>query len=484
MRSSLIIRKLTQFQNKLVYKEVVVDFPCFYSISKTDATDLIVIPTEKYENWLEKQVISVQNCLNMQKFKATPGNTALIFDHRGILSAALVVIDINDMWSISNLCKSIPHYDYHIIDPYKVIQSELFYLAFGLGCYQFLNYKSHGQKNTIRIYLPKKFIDIQKILKAIYFIRDMINIPAEDMGPGEIADQAKYVAQKFSASFSEIVGNELVMQGYRGIHTVGRASSRLPRLICLNWGSNTSYPHIALVGKGVSFDTGGLDIKSANNMLLMHKDMGGAAQVLGLAHLIMDMQLPIRLTVLIPAVENSISEKAYRPNDIIKMYNGSTVEVGNTDAEGRIILADALTVASREKPDLIIDFATLTGAACVAVGTEISAFFSNNNNLSNLLVDASFEVQDPVWRMPLYKPYRTLLDSQVADIKNCASVPYAGSISAALFLETFVDKNIPWMHFDLMAWNIKNMPGRPIGGEAMGIRAVFSMLQSFLKKFD
>ncbi|WP_395946609.1 leucyl aminopeptidase family protein [Caedibacter taeniospiralis] len=452
-------------------------FSCFYKTLKKEAVNLIVIPLEKYADWLNQQDQSIQNCINAQKFKAAAGKTALLFKSDGVLSAALVVMDINDMWSMASICQSIPHEDYQIVDPFGVVESELFYLGFGLGCYQFLSYKSQRKSNSIKLYLPKKFAEVEKMLKAIYLVRDVINTPAEDMGPEEIAHQVQKLAQTFSASFSEIVGDALVERGYRGIHTVGRASIRSPRLIRLDWGNKT-HPHIVLVGKGVAFDTGGLDIKTAGSMLLMHKDMGGAAQVLGLARLIMDSQLPIRLTVLIPAVENAISGNAYRPSDVIKMYNGSTVEITNTDAEGRVILADALTEGSRLKPDLIMDFATLTGAARVAVGTEIAAFFANNEMWAAKLTKAANKVQDPVWRLPLYQPYKKLLDSKVADIQNCASAPYAGSISAALFLESFVEGDIPWLHFDLMAWNITHMPGRPVGGEAMGIRAVYEMLKA------
>ncbi len=454
-------------------------FSCFYKTIKKEAVELIVVPVDQYQSWLEQQEQSKQNMLKAQSFKAISGKSALFFNSDGELSAALIVIDTKDMWSMSSLCQSLPHGDYQITDPFDVVDSELFYLAFGLGCYQFLTYKSDKKTNTIKLYLPKKFAEVEKTLRAIYLVRDMINTPAADMGPEEIARQTQKLAQTFSATFSEIVGDDLLTKGYRGIHAVGRASARAPRRIRLDWG-NEAHPHIVLVGKGVVFDTGGLDIKPASGMLLMHKDMGGSAQVLGLARLIMDTQLPVRLTVLISAVENAISGNAYRPSDVIKMYNGTTVEVTNTDAEGRIVLADILTEATREKPSLVMDFATLTGAARIAVGTEMSAFFANDEDWAHKLSLAAEKVQDPVWRMPLYASYRKLLDSQVADIKNCASVPYAGSISAALFLQSFIEHNTPWLHFDLMAWNISNMPGRMIGGEAMGIRAAYEMLKAHL----
>jgi len=263
---------------------------------------------------------------------------------------------------------------------------------------------------------------------------------------------------------------------YPAIFTVGRASYNSPRLIDIQWGDKKA-PKLTLVGKGVCFDTGGLNLKPNNGMLLMKKDMGGAAHVLGLAKMIMQANLPVCLRVLIPAVENAISGDSFRPGDIITMRNGKTVEITDTDAEGRLILADALVEACSEKPDLLIDFATLTGAARVAVGTEIAALFTNNDILAKSIASFAQQNNDPIWRMPLYRDYLRLLDSQVADMTNCANTSYGGAITAAVFLQEFLDAEIPWMHFDIMAWNVLPRPGHPVGGEAMGLRAVFEYLR-------
>lgn len=284
------------------------------------------------------------------------------------------------------------------------------------------------------------------------------------------------LAQTYAGVFEEIVGDDLLAANYPCIHTVGRASVNEPRLIDMHWGDKKN-PLVTLVGKGICFDSGGLDIKPAAGMRTMKKDMGGAAQVIGLAQLIMALDLPVRLRVLIAAAENAISSNSFRPGDIIRTRSGITVEIDNTDAEGRLVLCDALTEACDASPDLLIDFATLTGAARVAVGTEISAFFCNDRVLAGEIQAAGESVQDPTWELPLHKGYRSLLESHVADTVNSASTPFGGATTAALYLQNFVSADIPWAHFDIMAWNNRKRPGRPIGGEAMGIRAVFDMLE-------
>ncbi|WP_119342901.1 leucyl aminopeptidase family protein [Facilibium subflavum] len=449
-------------------------FSCFYKTRKTQAIRLSVIPEKKYKTWLQDQDALLVNYLTSLTFEAIAGNYVKIADQNGHFIQVVLIVSADDMWMLGDISKKLPAGDYILDDPYECADSEDVYLGFGLGCYQFSHYKSKKPAKRMKLYLPKVYSHVEKTLRAIYLTRDMINTPAEDMGPAEIAHQAQKLAQTFSASFSEITGQTL-KQRYPGVYTVGRASTRAPRVVKIHWGDKSN-PHIVLVGKGVAFDTGGLDIKPSSGMLLMHKDMGGAAHVLGLARLIMDRQLPVYLTVVIPTVDNAISGDAYRPSDIITMANGSTVEISNTDAEGRVIMADVLYEASNLSPDLLIDFATLTGAARVAVGTEIAAFFCNNQKLAKLIEQSSETTQDPVWRMPLYQPYKKLLKSDAADMKNCALGAYAGSITAALFLETFIEKNTNWLHFDMMGWNVQEMPGRPKGGEAMGVRAVFDML--------
>jgi leucyl aminopeptidase len=297
------------------------------------------------------------------------------------------------------------------------------------------------------------------------------------MMPQNLADTAHDLAKTFNGTVKQIIGDDLLSQNYPTIHAVGRASVHAPQLIDLKWGDE-KHPLITLVGKGVCFDSGGLDLKPASGMRNMKKDMGGSAHVLGLAQLIMANNLPIRLRVLISAVENAVSSNAMRPGDVITTRTGLTVEIDNTDAEGRLVLCDALAEADQENPELIIDFATLTGAMRVALGTELPGFFSTSTEVANGITLAGEKISDPVWRMPLATQYRDLLKSNIADISNCATVPFGGAITAALYLQEFVSKDTDWVHFDVMAFNVRTLSGRPLGGEAFGVRAVFDYLQA------
>jgi leucyl aminopeptidase len=317
---------------------------------------------------------------------------------------------------------------------------------------------------------------VRAAAEATYWVRDLINTPANDMGPAELAAAARGLARRFGARLGVVAGPAL-REGFPAVHAVGRASRRSPRLLDLRWGRRG--PQVVLVGKGVCFDSGGLDLKSAAGMKLMKKDMGGAAHVLGLARMIMAARLPLRLRVLIPAVENAVSGDALRPLDVIRTRRGLSVEVGNTDAEGRLILADALTAAG--SPDLLVDFATLTGAARIALGTELPALFCNDDELAARLAACADAEDDPLWRLPLHAPYARMLRSSVADLSNVADGPYAGALVAALFLERFVDPGTPWIHLDLMGWNLGGTPGRPEGGEAMGMRAVFRLIEALAR---
>jgi len=308
-------------------------------------------------------------------------------------------------------------------------------------------------------------------------VRNLVNTPTEHLGPQQLADAVAEVAAQHGAVCRTVVGDQLLDQNFPAIHAVGRASDSAPRLVELTWGDEKA-PLLALVGKGVCFDTGGLDMKNASGMALMKKDMGGAAHALALAQLVMEHQLPVRLLLLIPAVENSVSGNAYRPGDIIATRKGLSVEIGNTDAEGRVILSDALALACEQHPDLLIDFATLTGAARVALGPDLPALFSNDPGLALELQNAGLAVEDPMWPMPLYQPYIEQIKSPIADLNNSSKSPYGGCITAALFLEHFVTEGTPWVHIDTFAWNASNRPGRPEGGEAVGMRAVFRYLQS------
>jgi leucyl aminopeptidase len=319
------------------------------------------------------------------------------------------------------------------------------------------------------------------MIEAISMARDLITTPSSDMGPAELAGAAQDLAKTHKARIRVIVGDDLLKQNYPMVHAVGRASSRAPRLIDLSWGKESD-PKVTLVGKGVCFDTGGLDLKPASGMLMMKKDMGGAATVMAVAAMVMSAKLPVRLRLLVPAVENSVSGNAFRPMDVVPTRKGITVEIGNTDAEGRLILCDALHEGASEKPTMMVDCATLTGAARVALGTDLPALFCNDDALADDLLDAGKSVTDPMWRLPLFAGYRRLLDSKVADINNAPGVAFGGAITAALYLKEFVPDDVPWAHFDMMAWNNSSRPGRPEGGEAQAARAIFAAIEKRVGK--
>jgi len=348
-------------------------------------------------------------------------------------------------------------------------------LGFAFGGYRFARY---GKSRSELRLEPPESVDIRelsRIVEAVYLARDLINTPANDMGPDELAVAATAVAARHGAEVHTIVGEDLLGQNFPLIHAVGRAAARAPRLIDLSWGDPAARK-VTLVGKGVCFDSGGLDIKPDTAMLLMKKDMGGAASVLALAHMIMDRKLNLRLRVLIPAVENSISGAAFRPLDVCRSRKGLWVEVGNTDAEGRLILADALALADEESPELLVDMGTLTGAARVALGPDLPPFYTEDDALAAELARHGRTENDPLWRLPLWRPYDQMLDSKVADMNNIASGGFAGSIICALFLNRFVAAAKTWLHFDIYAWTPAAKPGRPEGGECQAARALYALL--------
>ena len=349
-------------------------------------------------------------------------------------------------------------------------------LAFALGSYRFGRYRK-ADVSDVRL-VPPDGVDVAAITRmadAAALARDLINTPSNDMGPAELALAAQVLAERFGASFNCIVGEELTRQNFPLIHAVGMASSRAPRLIDLSWG-DPAHPKVTLVGKGVCFDTGGLDLKPSAGMLIMKKDMGGAANVLALAQMVMDARLKVRLRVLIPAVENAVSGNAFRPLDILPSRKGITVEIGNTDAEGRLVLADALALADEEKPDLLIDLGTLTGAARVALGPDLPPFYTNDETLAQDVARCAREENDPLWRLPLWPPYDAWLDSKVANVNNAPSGTFAGSITCALFLQRFVEAAKSWLHVDIYGWTPTAKPGRPEGGECQAARAIFKLL--------
>jgi leucyl aminopeptidase len=350
--------------------------------------------------------------------------------------------------------------------------------SWDLGGYKFARYKKSVRKPAmLQLEQTARAKEGLDLAAAVRLVRDLVNTPAEDMGPQELADIAREQAELFGGEFDEWVGDELLAQNFPAIHAVGRASTKAPRLIELNWG-NPKHPRLAIVGKGVCFDTGGNDIKGAEGMRLMKKDMGGAAHAIALARLVMQRKLPVRLLLLVPAVENMIAGNAYRPGDVIRTRKGLTVEIGNTDAEGRVILCDALAYAIEQKPKTVIDFATLTGAARIALGPELPAMFCNDDMLAKRLIEGAQQVEDPLWRMPLWRNYRRLFDSDVADFNNSGRAGFAGSIVAALFLDYFIPEGVAWAHFDTYAWNDVSRPGRPVGGDAQGLRAALQALQA------
>jgi leucyl aminopeptidase len=351
-------------------------------------------------------------------------------------------------------------------------------LAFALGLYRFSRYRADDAQ-PIRLVLPDGIDadDLSRTVDGVTLARDLINTPSNDMGPAELETAARALAKRHGAKVSAIVGDDLLSQNFPLIHAVGRASERPPRLIDLRWG-DASHPKVTLVGKGVCFDSGGLDIKPESAMLLMKKDMGGAASLLALAHMVMDRGLKVSLRLLIPAVDNAISGSAFRPLDVYRSRKGLTVEVGNTDAEGRLILADALALADEETPELLIDMGTLTGAARVALGPELPPYYTQDEALAAELESCAASEHDPVWRMPLWPPYEAMLDSKIADVNNVASGSFAGSITCALFLKRFVAAAASWMHLDIYAWNPKTKPGRPEGGECQAARALYALLKA------
>ncbi|WP_079211325.1 leucyl aminopeptidase family protein [Brucella pituitosa] len=373
------------------------------------------------------------------------------------------------------LARGLPEGDWHIEN--KPDHADLVTLAFLMGGYSFTRYRK-GSDKTIRLAVPAgvNASETQHIADAVTLARDLINTPTNDMGPDALEQAARDLASRNGAKVSTIEGDALLKQNFPMIHAVGRAGSIAPRLIDLTWGKDSD-PKITLVGKGVCFDTGGLDIKPASGMLLMKKDMGGAANVLGLASIIMNAKLPVRLRVLIPAVENSIAGNAFRPSDILQSRKGLSVEIGNTDAEGRLLLADALTLADEEEPELIIDMATLTGAARVALGPDLPPFYTHDDALAAAIAEKADETADPLWRMPLWAPYAQKLSSRVADINNVTTDGFAGSVTAALFLSRFVEKAKSWAHFDIYGWVPVEKPASPVGGEAQAIRALYALLK-------
>lgn len=418
-------------------------------------------------------------------FKAQKGKHILAVNGQGKIEGVLFGISTTsdagfEAFDVGALPGLLPAGIYEFASPLH--KPDLSALAWLLGSYSFRNYTSKSE-NKAQLVLPKGVHgeEIMRIASAIYLGRDLINTPANDLGPKQLESAIDELAQKHKISTITIRGKALLDENFPLIYAVGKGAEQEPRLITFQWGDKKN-PLISIVGKGVTFDTGGLDIKPSSSMLLMKKDMGGAATALALADMIMGSNLPVRLRLTIPIVENAISGPSFRPGDIYRSRKGKSIEIGNTDAEGRLILADALTFADEENPDLLIDFATLTGAARVALGPDIPAFFTKNESLALEVQHVSKEIQDPVWRLPLWEPYQNYIKPDDADLNNSSNAPFAGSITAALFLNHFVEKTVSYLHFDVFAWSPQHHPARPKGGDIQAARLIYTLLKKRYEK--
>lgn len=439
--------------------------------------DIVPVVSEDFHKWLKGCEARLRRWVKSSDFRATPASHRLVPGSDGGLESVLAGIGCaDDPFAVGHLAAELPAGNYRIAADWPEDRLERAAIGWALGAYQFTRYKKLDPlKAKLVVESAPRLRRIREQVAGLYRVRDLVNTPAQDMMPEHLAETVKSMAKAFSASVREIVGDALLGKNFPAIHAVGRAASHAPRLIDLRWGKK-NHPKLTLVGKGVCFDSGGLDLKTASGMRLMKKDMGGAAHAIGLAHMIMSAGLPVRLRMLVPAVENAVAGNAYHPGDVLASRKGLTIEIDNTDAEGRVILCDALAEAASESPHLIIDFATLTGAARVALGTDVPAMFCNRDEVAQALAESAQRVHDPLWRLPLHRPYRELIDSPIADIANSGGGPYGGAITAALFLQDFVPDETPWVHFDLMAWNLRSRPGRPEGGEAMALRALLDYL--------
>ena len=446
-----------------------------------DARVVRLVTEAGFESWLEDLTPRARSAVAAERFTGKAGTRALLPGSEAedwTVAAGLGEPQEVDAWALAPLPAKLPPGNYRLEGS---VPGEAA-LGWALAQYRFDRYLNKEEANAeeeprVLLLGAEEARQFARLADAQALVRDLVNTPAEDLGPAEMEAAVRKLAEEEGAKVSAIVGEDLLKQNFPAIHAVGRAAApgREPRLIELEWGE-AGAPLLAIIGKGVCFDSGGLDVKSASGMRLMKKDMGGAGHAIALAQLVMQARLPVRLKLLIPAVENSVSANALRPGDVIRTRAGLSVEIHNTDAEGRLILCDALALAASEEPDLILDFATLTGAARVALGPDLPALFTRQDELAELLEDAGEAAGDPVFRLPLWQGYMRMLSSDIADLANAATGSFAGAITAALYLSRFVDEGIDWAHFDTFAWTPAARPGRPKGGEALGLRASFGML--------
>ena len=452
-----------------------------YFTDSTDTTPIFLLATDQVEDWAAAQDGPVGEWLSANHFKGKAGQKVSVPGLDGGIRyiAAGVGKELDAeaiLATMGGLAESLCAGAYTLATELDQHSADLAAIGWAQGCYRFDNYgKKADAGPTLNWPEGCNQPGVTAAIDAATLTRDLVNTPANDMGPAELATAAADLAQQFDASCTAIIGDDLLTQNFPAIHAVGRGSDRAPRLIDIKWGAEDA-PKVTLVGKGVCYDTGGYNLKSGKSMALMKKDMGGAAHMLGLAHMIMANNLPIRLRVLIPAVENSVSGNAYRPGDVIETRKGLHVEIGNTDAEGRVVLSDALALAGEEEPDLLIDFATLTGAARSALGPDIPPFFTDDGKLARALADQSTLWSDPLWQLPLWSGYKSNIKSTIGDIRNDGG-PFAGAITAALFLQHFVPEDTRWVHFDIYAWNPSKRSGRIIGAAAQCLRAVYGVIE-------
>ena len=445
--------------------------------SADTATPITLVTSEVLPAWLEAHP-EHRPWLEATAFKARPGSHALLPGADGRVARVLAApADGSNTWALAALPLSLPEGRYCLDTPLSPADATAAALGWALASYGFTRYRA-ATRTPAQLVTPEgaDAAEVSRLQAAVSLARDLINTPAEDMGPDHLAAAARAIAERHGADLSVIRGDELLANNYPTIHAVGRASHRAPALIDLRWG-DASAPKVTLVGKGVCFDTGGLDLKTAAGMLNMKKDMGGAAITLALAQALMDAGTPVRLRVLVPVVDNAVAGNAIRPRDIVRTRSGKTVEIGNTDAEGRLILCDALAEAGTEAPELLVDVATLTGAARVALGPQLQALFCDDDTTAQALQQAGMEVGDPMWRLPIWRPYLKQLDARIADLKNVSGSPHGGAIYAALYLSEFVAGAATWVHLDVSGSNDKAQPGRPEGGEATGLRALYAHIR-------
>ena len=443
------------------------------------AVPVHVVDRASFATHLRTAPAATQRWLKATGFQGEADRHVLMPDAEGGLREVWAGVTAADSpWALSALPLALPAGTYCIAHDGLDVPAEAAALSWELGAYAFDAYKPTRREPAVLQLSPGVAAERGLMLAtAMASVRDLVNTPAEHLGPAELAAAVKLVARQHGAKVKETVGDALLKANFPAIHAVGRAAVRAPRLIELSWG-NPKHPKLSLVGKGVCFDSGGLDLKSAEGMRLMKKDMGGAANALGLAQMIMALKLPVRLQLLIPAVENAVAGNAFRPGDVFRTRQGLQIEIGNTDAEGRVILCDALAYAAESRPALIIDLATLTGAARVALGPALPALFCRDTALARQLVDSGLALHDPLWHMPLWADYHTLIESAVGDIVNTGRNAMAGAVTAALFLADFVPADLPWVHIDLFSWNDQARPGRPVGGEAQTLRTLLHWLES------